>query len=392
MRRLLSLLLLGNTAMYAVYLGVGGPLVQTAIANIDPGNKVSNAGLVAGVSAIFATLFNPVGGALSDRTHSRFGRRNPWLIGGSLAAFLALAWLANATSILKILIAWSLAQAMMNLFQAALTAIVPDRIPREKRGTASAVVGVATSIGAVVGTQIAAAYVGKQAGFYLLGGGVVAAALLVVLLSRDPRPGQYEIVPKVKGSNPLRFSDFRWVFIGRALMVLSYFMVFMFQLYILDDYITLPEGLEPAAGVATLPLVNTACACGAILVSGPFAGQLNRYRVFVLVAGIAGGLVLLLPLVSQTWGMMLVFTALQGMAFGVYMAVDTALVTLVLPRAENAARDMGVLNIANAGPQVAGPFAAAGVIAIGGYPALFVAGAVIAIAAALTVIPIRSVK
>ena len=51
-RGLLPLLFTGNTAMYAVYLGVGGPLVQTAIANIDPANKVSNAGLVAGVSAI----------------------------------------------------------------------------------------------------------------------------------------------------------------------------------------------------------------------------------------------------------------------------------------------------------------------------------------------------
>ncbi len=40
----------------------------------------------------------------------------------------------------------------MNLFQAALTAIVPDRVPRERRGVASAVVGVATSVAAVVGT------------------------------------------------------------------------------------------------------------------------------------------------------------------------------------------------------------------------------------------------
>nr|WP_055501995.1 hypothetical protein [Nonomuraea pusilla] len=63
--------------MCAVYLGVGGPLVQSAVALADPANKVGNAGLVAGVSAIFATVFNPIGGALSDRTHSRFGRRDP---------------------------------------------------------------------------------------------------------------------------------------------------------------------------------------------------------------------------------------------------------------------------------------------------------------------------
>ncbi|MFJ6782510.1 hypothetical protein [Streptomyces yangpuensis] len=46
------------------------------------------------------------------------------------------------------------------------------------------------------------------------------------------------------------------------------------------------------------------------------------------------------------------------------MAVDTALVTMVLPNAEDAARDMGVLNIANAGPQIVAPFVVAAVLAV----------------------------
>jgi hypothetical protein len=68
-------------------------------------------------------------------------------------------------------------------------------------------------------------------------------------------------------------------------------------------------------------------------------------------------------------------------------------VTLVLPRTEDAARDMGVLNIANAGPQVVAPFIAAAVIGhFGGYPALFAGAGLIAIAGAITIIPVRSVR
>ncbi|CAM5267086.1 hypothetical protein [Streptomyces narbonensis] len=63
-RGLLPLLLAGNSAMYALYIGVGGMLLALQIEDIDPANKVANFGLVAGVSAIFATVFNPVAGAL----------------------------------------------------------------------------------------------------------------------------------------------------------------------------------------------------------------------------------------------------------------------------------------------------------------------------------------
>ncbi|MGI5490030.1 MFS transporter [Microtetraspora malaysiensis] len=398
---LFGLLFVANTAMFAVYFGVGQVLVQSAIAAADPVNKVANAGLVAGVSAIFATLFNPIGGALSDRTHFRFGRRNPWLLGGALAAFAALWFLGTASTIIVILVAWSIAQAMMNLFQAALTAIVPDRVPRELRGTASAVAGIATSVGAIVGTQVAAAYVGSIAGYLLLGAGVVASAVLLVLFSRDPRPGEYEVVVKERRSplaalanfvSALKHRDFMWVFIGRALMVLSYFMVLMFQLYILQDYIDLPAGVTAVGGVATLTLINTATSVVATLIGGPLADKLQRYRMFVFIASAITALAMAILLLSPTWTGMMIFAAVNGVGFGAYMAVDTALVTLVLPNPENAARDMGVLNVANAGPQMIAPLAAAFFIGLGGYPTLFIASIVVAILGALTVLRVKTVR
>jgi len=90
---------------------------------------------------------------------------------------------------------------------------------------------------------------------------------------------------------------------------------------------------------------------------------------------------------------MMIFSALNGLAFGLYMSVDTALVTLVLPKADDAARDMGILNIANAGPQIIAPFVAALLITyLGGYQTLFIWGAVLAVLGALAIIPISSVK
>lgn len=44
--------------------------------------------------------------------------------------------------------------------------------------------------------------------------------------------------------------------------------------------------------------------------------------------------------------------------------LGAALATLVLSNPENAARDLGVLNIANAGPQMIAPFVAAAVLRV----------------------------
>src|SRR5215472_17619918 len=80
-RRLLAGIGIAGGALSAMYAGVGTILLPLQVERIDRAHKVAALGVVAGVSAMFALVFNPIGGALSDRTRSRFGRRAPWLIG-----------------------------------------------------------------------------------------------------------------------------------------------------------------------------------------------------------------------------------------------------------------------------------------------------------------------
>jgi hypothetical protein len=75
------------------------------------------------------------------------------------------------------------------------------------------------------------------------------------------------------------------------------------------------------------------------------------------------------------------------------LAAIAAVGALVLPRSEDAARDLGVLNIANAGPQVLAPLFAALIIShLGGYRVLFIVGGCCGVAGAIAVLPVRSVR
>ncbi|MER5967001.1 MFS transporter [Streptomyces sp. NPDC002057] len=393
-RGLLPLLLAGNTAMYALYIGVPGMLLALQIEEIDPAGKVANFGLVSGISAIFATVFNPVAGALSDRS----GRRNPWILAGGLLAVPVMLLLGSVHTILLVTIAWCLGQAVMNVYQAALTSVVPDRVPLAARGKASAAVGLGLPVGSTIGALVGAAFSEDYRTGYLVFGAILAAtAVLFTTCAREQRMPARAPLPVREQiaafGSALKDHDFRWAFIGRALLVLGYFAVAGFQLYILKDHTDLPAGLSPEEAVAILmPLTSVAMVVSTVL-GGWLSDRFDRRKLFVGASAALAAAALLIPAVSTSWTAMLAFAVVNGLGFGCYMAVDTALVTMVLPKAEDAARDMGVLNVANAGPQIVAPFVASLVVSLsGGYTALFLIAAVLSVLGALAVRPIRSVR
>ena len=402
-RRLLVSLGIASGALSAMYAGVGTILLPLAIERIDRPHKVAVLGVVAGVSAVFALVFNPVGGALSDRTRSRFGRRAPWLVGASAGVLAVLVLLGQATTVPLILSAWCLAQAVANLYQAPLTAVVPDRVAPARRGAASSVAGVASVVGGVAGVGIASLFSRHLAlGYPALGLVLVLTAWYFVFTTADqptgelPRPARD--VRRWRDRlgdflSALRHRDFALVFASRAAAILGYFLVVNYELYILTDYIKLPGTMKPAQGVTVLAAISAVGAILAAGIAGPVSDRLNRRKPFVFLSSAIAGAACVLPVLSPTFTTIEIFAAFAGLAFGCYLSVDAALVTLVLPRSEDAARDLGVLNIANAGPQVIAPLFAALIIShLGGYRTLFIIGGCCGIAGAFAVMPVRSVR
>jgi MFS family permease len=402
-RRLLVSLGVASGALSAVYAGVGTILLPLQIERIDRAHKVAVLGVVAGVSAVFALVFNPIGGALSDRTRSRFGRRSPWLVSASAVLLVMLALLGQAGTVVLILLAWCAAQAVANLYQAPLTAVVPDRVAPARRGAASSVAGVASVLGGVAGVGIASLFSRHAAGGYVaLGVVLVLTAWYFVLTTADAPTADLPRPPRDTRSllarlgdfvSALRHRDFALVFASRAAAILGYFLVISYELYILTDYIKLPGTMKPAQGVTVLAAISAVGAILAAAIAGPVSDRLDRRKPFVFLSSAIAGAACILPVVSPTFTTIEIFAAFAGLAFGCYLSVDAALVTLVLPRSEDAARDLGVLNIANAGPQVLAPLFAALIIShLGGYRTLFIAGGCCGIAGAFAVVPVRSVR
>ena len=402
--RLMVSLGFASGALSALFAGAGTVLLPQQVENIDRAHKVAVLGVIAGVSATFALVCNPIGGALSDRTRSRFGRRTPWLVFAPAVLLVLVAWLGGIRSVPVLLVAWCLAQSVVNLYQAPLTAVIPDRVSVARRGAASSVTGVAAVVGGVAGVGLASLFAARVGWGYLVLGLLVTVTAVSFVLATDepPSDGPRAALPRRGRGGPsglgaflsaLTHRDFACVFASRAASILGYFLVISYELYILTDYIRVPAGMRPAEGVTVLAAIAAVGALLAAAIAGPLSDRLGRRKPFVFVSSAIAGAGCVLPVLSPTFGAVEIYAAFAGLAFGTYLSVDAALVTLVLPRGEDAARDLGVLNIANAGPQVLAPLFAALIIShLGGYRVLFIIGGCCGIVGAIAVLPVRSVR
>ncbi|MEV1004216.1 MFS transporter [Nonomuraea sp. NPDC050202] len=127
------------------------------------------------------------------------------------------------------------------------------------------------------------------------------------------------------------------------------------------------------------------------MVAGPLADRLNRHKLFVLISSLMVTVSVALPPVSPTWPVQPAGAVIGEVGFGADLSVDQALVTLVLPAAEDGGHDLGVFHIALNAPQVVAPFGGSLVVAhLGGHPALFVAGGLLSLVGALMILRVRS--
>ena len=117
-------------------------------------------------------------------------------------------------------------------------------------------------------------------------------------------------------------------------------------------------------------------------------------RTFVLAASVVYGVAMFVIAIASDFNGFLVGMAIGGLGFGIYVAVDLALVVDVLPDKDNAAKDLGVFNMAGALPFSIAPGIAPAILAIGGgsYGVLYAVAGVCAIVGAVTILPVKRVR
>jgi len=399
-RRLMPWLLIINAAMLTGFSGFIVIFLPDQIQRIDAANKVGNLAIVSAAASVGAIIVHPLIGAISDRTRSRFGRRSPWLVIGGATAAVSMIAMSLATELWSVLVVYVLLTVGLNTIGTAQSAVVPDRLPREQFGAASGALAVGAFIGMGLGVGLAGVFANSIGiGYPVFGALVLAVCVLFTIANREepslrmqPEPFGWRRFLASFWVSPRAFPDFWWAFGGRFLLILAYQSVQSYLLYILRDYVGLSDSESTAL---SMPLTATMLV-GALLtayVTGRMSDRMDRRKVFVTISSLIMAASLVIPLVAPSVAGMFAFAGFFGLGYGIYLSVDAALMTEVLPAADAAAKDLGILTIATTLPQALTPLLVWALIALtGSYTSVFLAGIVFALAGALTVLPIRSVR
>jgi MFS family permease len=303
--------------------------------------------------AIVGIVIQPTVGYISDFTVSRWGRRKPYIVFGSLLDVVFLIGIATSNTVLMLAAFYLLLSISTNIARGPFQGYVPDLVAEPQVGMASGMVGLMQVAGNVTGFLL----VSLSVGFGVMPLSLLAVALVelvtmasVVLkvgqgMSPKPRNGRSwtRIAREAWATDILRERSYVWLLVSRLLFLTAGALLVNFVVIYLGRAFGMSK--EEANGMyVVLLIVVIAANAIAILPASRLSDRIGRKPIIWGACGI-GALGVALVALAPVIPVAMVGAALFGAANGTFLAVDWALMTDIIPRA-SAGRYMGMSNVA----------------------------------------------
>ncbi len=368
----LSAFWLGVSVHWAAFLTIA---MQARVNDLAPeAQRGAYLAWLAAAGALISTVIELVAGPISDRSTARMGRRRPFILWGTLLSLPFILLFMTTQSFAMLVLHFVAIQLFLNWANGPYQAVIPDYVPPERHGLASAYMGMMTLVGTLLGLAIAGALLGepplvlsewsRPARLQLVGWTLVAFLLLTMLWTvlgmheppwRPNHPDEKRLRLTLFVNIWLReLPNFRWVVVSRFVFNMGFFTALFFLEFYLRDTI----GLKGAAPQHAFGFMATATLTGVLgnWLAGILADRMSKKRIIyaciALMCACAG-----LFLSAQSLTSVYLTGALFGVAWGAYAAVDWALASNLVPTRESG-RYMAIWHIAMTMPQVVAPLIA----------------------------------
>ena len=307
------------------------------------------------VGAAFAIVWQPAIGAMSDNSRFALGRRRPFIAIGVVGDIIFLTLIAFVTSYWALLLVYVVFQMASNTAQGPYQGMLPDQVPPDQRGVASGYYGLMNMVGTIVGFLVVGALLipthHVRLAILTLPVVIAIAGALVIFGVPDRRrtaPSSQALGRSVLLSVAIdtkRYRDFAWLMVSRLFFLMAPVAIGTYAFNFIRYTFNYSEGkasLYSSALQATI-LVLAAVLC---MTAGFLAERYGKKRLIAAACIIgAVGSTLLIFAPSLPW--ILGFGLIVGVSLGIFLSVDWAFMTDLIPKAE-AGRYMGVSNIATA--------------------------------------------
>ena len=367
-------------------------------------NATSVYGMVGGITGIFLVISAPLGGAIADKTRFKMGRRRFWMVAGSIGGALSMLTFTYANSVPVLIVGYCLANFFYGMVSLSCYAVVPEQVDPEKFGRVSGLFGAAAPACVMVGQAILGVYADVPVQEKLLAitivqviGGILAAILIKdtqfkgnVEKKKGIGEGFKNFYPSVK-----KYPEYTWALLTKLFINVTNAGLSMLALfYIMRFHLGEADIMRVMAYQAPAIML--------MVVSGIFGGflsdKIKKQKPFVMGAALITGICMIAFAFSGSVTFVIVGTFFFNFGFGMYGAVDNALVNRILPSKEDAGKDIAIMNTTTQLSSAVVQFLAPMLIAFGakllgddGYTFFFIVLAAFSILSALAVIPIPEI-
>lgn len=138
----------------------------------------------------YAGLFlQPTFGALSDHTHTRFGKRMPFLLAGMPVAALSVALIPLHWNLVSLLVIIVVMNVVMATFRSPTVALMPDITPEPLRSKANSIINLMGGLGSIIAFFVGSRLYNLNRGypFYMAALVMLASLLIINLAVREKR-------------------------------------------------------------------------------------------------------------------------------------------------------------------------------------------------------------
>jgi MFS family permease len=300
-----------------------------------------------------AILVQPTVGAMSDYAVTRWGRRKPFIVVGSLLDLVFLFGIATSNTLLMLAAFVILLQFSTNIARGPFQGYVPDLVADAQVGMASAMVGMMQIIGNVTGYALIslAAVVNNRP----LAIAAVAIVELVAMVSvvwkvgkgqpAKPRKGKswLSIARETWGTDVLKERSYVWLVASRLFFLMAGGILFAYVVIYLKNVFGYGESEAGAVNVAMLVVV----VIGNLIAVVPASRASDRIgrKPVIYFACLVGAVGVAITAFAPHVAVAIAGAGLFGMSAGMFLSVDWALMTDIIPRI-SAGRYMGLSNVA----------------------------------------------
>jgi len=343
------------------------PIILPAILlnYIPDTQKNTYLGLLTFVGLIIAMAVQPISGGLSDSWVSRWGRRRPLMVIGTLLDFVFLVILGWAGGLFWLFVGYIGLQFSSNIAHGPAQGLLPDVVPEEQLGVASAWKTFMDMFSLIIASLAAGRLLNSETRdptlilLVVIGALAIFGAITVLGTPEEPTdsPQSSRRLQRKNNFSGLRalageviHIDFRsntsywWLIAERLLFLIGIYGVQAFAQYYLQDVLQVPD---PPKQTGDLMAVLTITLVIMTLVGGWLSDKFGTKRILKIASYLTALGMLLMLLVQDMRGVM-IFGSFLGAGIGLFLTANWALANQLAP-GEEAGKFLGLTNIATAG-------------------------------------------